>query len=525
MSHGFVSADRHAWWEIICERADLTPDRRMLEDDRDRTITYGEFRDLAERVAAGLWDMGVRPGQVVSWQLPTTIEAPLLMAALSRLGVSQNPIIAILRRAEVSLILDQLQSQWFVIPGVWRGFDYNALAAEVTDGRECTVVVCDADGLGPGEWALPQGDPSVLPPYVTATADSPVRWYFYSSGTTGKPKGVIHTEHSVVMASRYLPAIVGMNADDMLPMAYPFTHIGGPTLFTGHILVGARMMMIEAFDPVRSSHVMGAHGATLLGSAVPFFQAYLAAQQAHGSEPIFPNLRWGLAGGAPLPPEINRRFREEMHCGGILNAWGLTEFPCCTTVAPDDPAWVHATTVGRAVQDVEVHAIAPDGTVLPPGGEGELCLRGPQGFQGYVDSSLDAAAFTADGFVRTGDVGIVDAEGYIRLTGRIKDIIIRNAENISALEVEDVLCQHPAIGSVAVIGLPDEMKGERCCAVIVLADGAGKPTLTDIAAHCRAAGLANQKIPEQLEFIDALPINSMGKVLKHELRAQFGSAV
>src|ERR1700730_5970762 len=289
ISQEVVSVDRHAWWEVIAARAELTPDRTMLEDERGRTLTFGEFRVLAERVAAGLWALGIRPGQVVSWQLPTTIEAPLVMAALSRLGVSQNPVISILRRAEVSLILGQLQSSWYVLPGLWLGFYYGARAAEVTAGRECGVLVCDATGLGAGEWGVPQGDPATLPAYRTTPADTPVRLYFYSSGTTGLPKGVIHTERPILMASRYLIDIVRLGSEDTIPMAFPYTHVGGPMVLTGHLRVGARMMMVEVFDPVRSPAVMARHGATHLGSAVPFFQAYLAAQEAHGAEKLFPN--------------------------------------------------------------------------------------------------------------------------------------------------------------------------------------------------------------------------------------------
>jgi non-ribosomal peptide synthetase component E (peptide arylation enzyme) len=150
--------------------------------------------------------------------------------------------------------------------------------------------------------------------------------------------------------------------------------------------------------------------------------------------------------------------------------------------------------------------------------EGELRVRGPQCFAGYVDTTLDAEAFDADGFFRTGDLGVIDADGFVRVTGRLKDIIIRNAENISAVEVEDALFEHPAIEDVAVVGVPDPRTGERCCAVVVLADPEVQLSLADIAAHCRARGLANQKIPEQLEIVTELPRNPMGKVLKHELR-------
>jgi non-ribosomal peptide synthetase component E (peptide arylation enzyme) len=185
---------------------------------------------------------------------------------------------------------------------------------------------------------------------------------------------------------------------------------------------------------------------------------------------------------------------------------------------PDAPLDILDTTTGPAVAGVEVRAVTDDGRVCAPGEEGELRVRGPQCFLGYVDDSLDADAFDADGWFRSGDLGIIDADGNVTVTGRIKDIIIRNAENISALEIEDMLYRHPAIADVAVVAAPDPRTGERVCAFVVPAPGADAPTLQSLAEHCRGLGLAIQKCPEQLEVVDVLPRNSYGKVLKQELR-------
>jgi acyl-CoA synthetase (AMP-forming)/AMP-acid ligase II len=203
----------------------------------------------------------------------------------------------------------------------------------------------------------------------------------------------------------------------------------------------------------------------------------------------------------------------------IINQWGLTEFPAATSLGPDDRPEMFDHSVGRMVPGAEVKTIGFDGMIAPSGTEGELWVRGPQRCLGYVESSLDADAFDAEGFFRTGDLGIVDEQGYVRITGRLKDIIIRNAENLSALEIENVLIEHPAIADIAVVGVPDERTGERACAVVVLAPGHESLSISDLATHCRARGLANQKIPEQLEIVEQLPRNPMGKVLKHLLRA------
>jgi acyl-CoA synthetase (AMP-forming)/AMP-acid ligase II len=263
---------------------------------------------------------------------------------------------------------------------------------------------------------------------------------------------------------------------------------------------------------------MAAHGVTLLGSAVPFFLAYFDAQRRHGEEPLFPRLRTLTGGGASTPPEISRMAREVLGVRGIANSWGLTEFPVATYGKPDAPLDVLDTTTGPAVAGVEVRAVTDDERVCAPGEEGELRLRGPQCFLGYIDASLDVAEFDADGWFRSGDLGTIDADGNVTVTGRIKDIIIRNAENISALEIEDALYRHPAIADVAVVAAPDPRTGERVCAFVVPAPDAEPPTLQSLAEHCRSLGLAIQKCPEQLEVVDVLPRNSYGKVLKQELR-------
>jgi acyl-CoA synthetase (AMP-forming)/AMP-acid ligase II len=248
---------------------------------------------------------------------------------------------------------------------------------------------------------------------------------------------------------------------------------------------------------------MAEFGPTHLGTATPFFHAYIAAQQRHGTEPLFPRLRACVAGGAPTLDEVNRHVIAVLGVRGIVGSWGLTEFPVATSETPDDPA--PGTTVGRPMPGVQVCVL-----------DGELRLKGPQCFLGYVDSTLDAEAFDEEGWFRTGDLGSIDADGRVRIEGRCKDVIIRNAENISSLEVEQVLMTHPDVADVAVVGVPDDRTGERVCAVVVVQPGA-EIGLDSLVAHCRSNALARHKWPERLRVTDALPRNQMGKVLKREL--------
>jgi acyl-CoA synthetase (AMP-forming)/AMP-acid ligase II len=317
---------------------------------------------------------------------------------------------------------------------------------------------------------------------------------------------------------------MAVGADDCIAVPFPYAHIGGMALTTTSLYTGCKLVFVESFDPARTPLSLAEHDPTILGMAMPFFRAYLDAQRRQGSEPLYPRLRAFNSGGAPKPPEIHYELKETFGVG-TLSGWGLTEFPIATSSsAADDSDEELATTEGRPAPGVDVRVVSADGRLLGPAQEGELQLRGPQMIRGYVDASLDADAFDRDGWFRTGDLGVIGPRGHVRITGRLKDIVIRNAENISTQQIEDVLYTHPRIADVAVIGVPDPRTGERACAVVVPADGADPLTLGDIVEFCRAKHLATQKIPEQLQVVAVLPRNSMGKVLKQQLRAQVATA-
>jgi cyclohexanecarboxylate-CoA ligase len=499
-------------WELLAQRAERDPDRVLVEDDHDRTLTAGQWLRWSEQVAAGLQHRGIGEDTVVSWQLPTTIEACVLMMALARIGAVQNPIIPLLRRREVGFIVGQTGSRLLITPAVWRNFDYAAMAAEIAADTGVDTLTLTDEGL-------PLGDPATLPPSPAGTGE-PVRHIYYSSGSTADPKGARHTDKSAMSSATGTILGYEVQPEDCIPIPFPYTHIGGMALTVASLYTRCRLLLIEIFDPKNSPSVIGHKGGTLLGSAVPFFHAYLEAQKQHGPEPLFPRLKAFSGGGAPKPPELYYEMKELFGIG-IISSYGLTECPISTAGTLDDSDEDLAQTEGRVVPGVELRIVGDDGRDLAPGQEGELRLRGPQLCQGYVDSSLDADAFDDRGFFRTGDLGIVGPRGHVQITGRIKDIIIRNAENISAQEVEDVLYTHPKVADVAVVGVPDAVTGERACAVVVLAEGAGSLSLTEVVEFCREQKLANQKIPERLEIVDQLPRNALGKILKRELRSTY----
>ncbi len=487
-----------SFWSLVEQAAAGRPGDVLLADDAGRELTTRAFREEAERAAAGLLSWGIRPGDVVSWQLPTTLEAAVLMAACARAGVGQNPIIPVLREHEVGLICREVRPRLLVVPETWRGF------AHADMGRSLGIPVAALDLESPPTAAirLPQGDPAMLP---APAASTDCRWIYYSSGTTAAPKGARHTDASVIAGSNGTVDQFGLGAGDVYPIGWPFAHIGGVSMLVSFLRAGGKLVMFDFFDPRATPQRMAAHQPTILGSATPFFKAYLAAQREHGTEPLYPALRACVAGGAPTVPEVAREVSETFGVSGIPSSWGLTEFPVATseTLTVSEPG----TTVGWPAKEVSVRVV-----------DGELRLKGPQCFLGYVNAALNAAAFDGEGWFRTGDLGSIGPDGRVRIDGRLKDVIIRNAENISALEVENALSSHPTVADIAVIGLPDPRTGERLCAVVVPEAGT-QPTLAELTAHCQAAGLARYKHPELLRLTAALPRTPMGKVRKNQLIA------
>jgi acyl-CoA synthetase (AMP-forming)/AMP-acid ligase II len=413
----------------------------------------------------------------------------------------------------VGFVVRQLESKLLIVPGVFRGFDHAAMARELAAQQAGLAVM----NLGEG---LPDADPARLAP--PPDASGVLRWVLYSSGTTADPKGAKHSDQTLLAASRGFAERLALAPDDRIALVFPVTHVGGVGWLMNGLLCGCAQLVVETFDPRKTIPFLAAHGVTQGTAGTVFHQAYLAAQREQPDTPLFPALRTFPGGGAPKPPQLYFDLLAEMHAP-ICSGYGLTECPVPVMNGVDDPDEKRAHTEGRASPpEAEIRIVKFDESLAAPGEEGEVRVRAPQVCLGYWDASLDADAFDAAGFFRTGDLGILDAEGYLAISGRLKDVIIRKGENISAKEVEDLLYTHALVEDVAVIGLPDPEAGERACAVVVRSDPSAEFTLADATAHLTAAGLMRQKLPERIELVDALPRNPTGKVLKHELRKRFG---
>jgi acyl-CoA synthetase (AMP-forming)/AMP-acid ligase II len=496
---------------LLAGRATASPGATMVVDEHHGRATFRDIADAAERTAAGLLARGVRPGDVVSWQLPNRIETITFALALARLGAVQNPLVMMLRERELGFITRQAGSRWLVVPGTFRGTDHAAMAATVARSQPGLDVML-VDG------GLPAGDPATLPD--PAGDGAAVRWIFYTSGTTSDPKGAKHTDRGLIAASGTFCAHLAVGPGDVTATLLPLAHVGGIAHILSSLRTGSSMITSAVFDPDATPDLLAAHGVTLVGSGLPFTQAYLARQRALGT-PLFPRARATLCGGSPRPEALHYEVKRELGGVGVVSGYGMTECPYITWGRWDDSDDDHARSEGAPGPGGEVIVVRPDGTRADDGEPGELRVKGPQLMAGYVDPALDGAAFDEDGYFRTGDLGYRDARGYVTVTGRLKDVIIRKMENISARELEELLSTHQAVSEVAVIGLPDPDTGERACAVVVPAHPGAPPDLTSLCAHLRAHGLSTRKLPEQLELVGALPRNAMGKVVKHLLTARF----
>lgn len=485
--------------DTLSAAAGTTPQRVLLIDG-DVRLTCAE---LNARATALAHDMVSRmpAGSVVSFMLPNWHEAAIVYLASALAGMVINPILPSLRDHELRFILDDAASRMIFIPGEFGLHDYATMlqrvCAKLATPPEVVVVRGEPGphtafgSLGTAGGELPVLDPDA------------VRMMMYTSGTTGRPKGVLHTHNSIHALICQLREHWMIEPGDTFLVPSPIAHIGGSIYaFECPLLLGTTAVLMQRWNADDGVALMTEHHCTHMAGATPFLDQLLsAAQRAHTR---LPDLKVFICGGASVPPSLIRRASAYFERAAVSRVYGSTEVP--------------VTTVG-SLGDTE-HAACTDGR---PGiaeirlVEGEIRARGPQMLCGYLHPEDDA--FDEQGFFRTGDLGRWVDGDHLTVTGRAKDLIIRNGENISPKEIEDILTGESGITEIAVVGLPDARTGERACAVLVTGNGA-RPDVAALAEVLTKAGVAKFKIPEQVEVWDALPKNDAGKVLKHQIRAQ-----
>jgi non-ribosomal peptide synthetase component E (peptide arylation enzyme) len=501
------------------DRAQREPERVCIRDGR-RAVTYAEVLQEARGLAAGLWSLGLRPGDVISFQLPNWIEAAVVDIAASLLGVIVNPIVPIYREFETSAIVRDCKAKVLIVTDTLRNFDHLGMALDIRTRcpslDHIVLVRPSAGGRHDGVLdyeALMRTDSSAM--VWPAVKPDAVKFMLYTSGTTGAAKGVMHTHETIARVLRGCMEFWRIAPTDSILMPSPVTHITGYLWgLEAPFCWGSPTVLMERWNAEEAVDLIDRYGLAMTISATTFLQELLDAAARKGT--AIPSLKVFACGGASVPPALIRRANSALEKCRAFRVYGATEVPLIGRgcVDPDDDATA-ADTDGIIV-DFEVRIVNDRGDQMPDGVEGEILARGPAQCVGYVDPAATRAAFDADGFFHTGDLGYKTANGALVITGRKKDLIIRGGENISAKEIEDILIVHPGIREVAVVSMPHARLGEAVCA-FVIATQTGL-TLRDLACHLEKAGIARQKFPERLELVDDMPRTAAGKIKKDVLR-------
>jgi len=482
--------------------------------DGARRLSFGGLRRLVDRFADAMRARGVGRGDVVAYQLPNWWEAVAIFLATAEVGAIANPLLPSFRERELAFTLRQSCARLLFAPDEWRGCSHAALIASLRpalpDLRD--VILCRTGpeaGLAPPDPALPNAAPSPSPDDLLLL--------MYTSGTTALPKGVLHTHDTLAAEILSLARVHEIGPGDRCLVPSPVTHISGVihAILTPAIL-GTAAVLMDRWDAGEALRLIERERVTYMAGAPTFLQDLATHPDAPHRD--LASLRLFSCGGAAVSADLVRQARARLPTCVAKRVYGSTEFPTISTTGPDDAAVHGIDSEGRAIAPAEVRIVRDDETVAPTGEEGEVQARGPECFVGYADAAMNDEAFTADGWFRTGDLGTLDARGYLRITGRLKEIVVRKAEKISARELEEVLARHPAIAEVAVVPVPDRVTGERACAVVVLRPGQAL-TLAELGAFLDACGLARPKHPEELVALAALPRTESGKIAKSEIRA------
>ncbi|HET8600229.1 MAG TPA: 3-phosphoshikimate 1-carboxyvinyltransferase [Segeticoccus sp.] len=510
------------------------PDERAVVEvggPSARSWTWAELDREVDRLATVLLDLGVARGERVAFQLPNRAEFVALSLAILRVGAVCCPLMPILRGREVAFALQRSGARVLFVPDEFRGRDYRAETAAVCrgDGPQVEHVVVLGAAGSPAPVLLDDGpawhDYTSLVERVVVDrarlrerAPSPdqTAQLLFTSGTSGEPKGVLHRHEVLTRAAAMQTAHLGLGRRDCVYIPSPLAHQTGFLYGMWVALVlGAPQVVQPVWDPEVAAAALREHGCTFVQAATPFL-ADLVRTVEQGA-PAPEALRVFVATGAAVPRGLAERATRVLGAA-VCGAWGTTETCLGTLSAPTDEAVKTWGTDGRALAGIEVRITDDEGRELPRGTEGNFELRGPSFFEGYLDHpDWTADAYTADGFFRTGDLGILDESGYIRISGRVKDIINRGGEKVPVSEIEQLLFEHPAVEDVAIVAMPDERLGERACAFVVL-----RPDTTldfrSMQKHLDAHQVSKHYWPERLEVIDRLPRNATGKVQKFVLR-------
>jgi cyclohexanecarboxylate-CoA ligase len=510
--------------EFLQQAIAATPGKLALLADRAdraeaRRFTYAELGDLVARAAAALKRLGIGPGDVISVQLPNWWEFAVISLAAFRLGAIVNPLMPIFREHELRYMLDFAETKMMIVPKLFRGFDHEAMLRSLQPemSKLQHLIVVDGEGADSFDRALLSGSERLGPPpagEIGALAADQMAVLMFTSGTTGSPKGVMHCLNTLLACNIALAGRFGLDASDTMLVCSPLGHMTG--FAAGMLLgfkIGASVVFQDIWEPKRGVAIMAHEGVTYSAGAATFLADMCDAVAGGAAKPG--RLRKFLCAGAPIPPSVIDRVYRELDLK-VCSLWGMTESLSSTLTEPGRALEKSSKTDGRPLDGVAVKVLRMDGSPAPVGEKGLLKVRGAQMCLGYYKRP-DMEPFDAEGWFDTGDMAYLDDEGYIRIDGRIKDIIIRGGENVPVFDIENLLFKHPAVLSAAIVGYPDPRLGERACAFVVLRPGQTLD-LAGVQAIMAEHKVAKQYWPERVEIVADLPKTPAGKVQKYQLR-------
>ncbi|MBM3592321.1 MAG: AMP-binding protein [Alphaproteobacteria bacterium] len=492
---------------IVACRSDLGTETRL---------SYRQIDDLSSRLAAALRALGIGRGDVVSFQLPNWWEFSILHLACLKLGAISNPLMVIFRERELRFMLDLAESKILVVPASFRGFDYAAMAANLREHLPKLAHVFVVGRDGPDGFAHLLEQPAPATPFAPAGGPGPdeVIQLLYTSGTTGEPKGVMHSSNTMLSNLEYFAKRLGLGVDDVIHMPSPLAHqLGFMYGIVLPIMLGGTAILQDVFSAPEMARQIRDEGASFTMGATPFLNDLTEHVASSGQGT--PSLRVFVSAGAPIPRALVAKARQTLGAA-VISAWGMSENGAVTTTKLDDGEEKATTTDGCTLPGIELRIVDAEGARVPTGQDGQLQVRGCSNFIGYLKRP-ELNPNDPEGWFDTGDLAHMDADGYIRIAGRSKDIIIRGGENIPVVEVEGLLFRHPAVAEVAIVGFPDARLGERACAFVRLRDGASL-TLLEATAYLETQRMARQYMPERLEILPELPRTPSGKIQKFKLR-------
>ena len=535
---------RRGWWgertaiDDFLDRAKEQPDapavvsyyRGRAEPDR---ISYGELERASRRCARALLDLGVEVGDAVSIQLPNCWQFPALVFGLLRIGAVANPLVPIFREREMTFTLGRTKSRVLIVRETFNRFDHGSMAAGLRDTVDTLEHVMVIGGSGTGdsqpllsfeELVLNRDDiddPAFLAELDRRKpqADDLIEIQF-TSGTTGEPKGVLHSYNTVRSGSRVIDEVYGLTRNDACFMASTLAHQTGFGYgMLKPLSMGMAVVYQDLWDVDQMLDAVERENIVWTVSATAFAMDMIGAQENRARN--VDSFRYFICGGAPIPPVVVEQFNRLMDAE-LIAVWGMTENMVTTTTRPGDPVELVSDSDGTPVDWMEIRILGEDGQPVSVGGVGDLQSRGPNQALGYFHRPDLYAAASPDGeWFDTGDVARLRPDGGVRIVGRTKDLVIRGGENIPVAEVEDLLLRHPAIADVAVIGLPDDRLGERACAVVTSTEP--DLTLADLISELERVGMARQFWPERLVLMDDMPRTPSGKIQKYQLRQTLGA--